>query len=286
VTLKAGNSLVTPYTLAGDDKEKAIRIAALLQTLDSDSNPRTASPSTRRRSRNWGSSNWVAMTPSTPPGRGAENSGPHQGRRLSGCGESPPLRHPGWRQWPLRGGRQGAERSAGLTDLKTWTSSKFKEYKETLQAETGESGKADRQIVLAMLTMLEVTNNPVVAERLGFTSSAIGSGYSTSLAKVMDVIIHTPGTASVALKGGKGYTRDVAKLMGAYADSLENVAAAWPISRIRITAPPMAMTIPSPSTSTVPRHCGRLRWRWHRPSTSPPPTSTVRTAPMSPSRKK
>ncbi|MDX7772329.1 hypothetical protein SJR62_21465, partial [Aeromonas caviae] len=75
----------------------------------------------------------------------------------------------------------------------------------TLQAETGESGKADRQIVLAMLTMLEVTNNPVVAERLGFTSSAIGSGYSTSLAKVMDVIIHTPGTASVALKGGKGY---------------------------------------------------------------------------------
>ena len=30
----------------------------------------------------------------------------------------------------------------------------------------------------------------------------------------------------MALKGGKGYTRDVAKLMGAYADSLENVAAA------------------------------------------------------------
>ena len=25
------------------------------------------------------------------------------------------------------------------------------------------------------------------------------------------------------------------------------------------------MTIPSPSTSTVPRHCGRRRWRWHRP---------------------
>jgi hypothetical protein len=167
------------------------------------------------------------MTPSTPPGRGAENSGPHQGRRLSGCGESPPLRHPGWRQWPLRGGRQGAERSAGTDRSENLdVESKFKEYKETLQAETGESGKADRQIVLAMLTMLEVTNNPVVAERLGFTSSAIGSGYSTSLAKVMDVIIHTPGTASVALKGGKGYTRDVAKLMGAYADSLENVAAA------------------------------------------------------------
>ena len=133
------------------------------------------------------------MTPSTPPGRGAENSGPHQGRRLSGCGESPPSA-------TLAGvnGRsvavdkvlsdlQGTDRSENLD-----VESKFKEYKETLQAETGESGKADRQIVLAMLTMLEVTNNPVVAERLGFTSSAIGSGYSTSLAKVMDVIIHTP----------------------------------------------------------------------------------------------
>lgn len=29
----------------------------------------------------------------------------------------------------------------------------------------------------------------------------------------------------MALKGGKGYTRDVAQLMGAYADSMEKVAA-------------------------------------------------------------
>ena len=77
-----------------------------------------------------------------------------------------------------------------------------------------------------MLTMLEVTNNPVVAERLGFTSSAIGSGYSTSLAKVMDVIIHPRHRPPWRSKVAKGYTRDVAKLMGAYADSLENVAAA------------------------------------------------------------
>lgn len=80
-----------------------------------------------------------------------------------------------------------------LTDLKNLdVESKLKDYKGTLQAETTDSGKVDCQIVLAMLAMLEVTNNPVVAERLGFTSSAIGSGYSTSLAKVIDVIIHTP----------------------------------------------------------------------------------------------
>lgn len=80
-----------------------------------------------------------------------------------------------------------------MTDLKNLdVESKLKDYKGTLQAETTDSGKVDRQIVLAMLAMLEVTNNPVVAERLGFTSSAIGSGYSTSLAKVIDVIIHTP----------------------------------------------------------------------------------------------
>ena len=228
VTLKAGNLLVTPYTLAGDDKEKAIRIAALLQTLDSDSNPENGITLDKAQ---------VAQLGIVELGSDdAFNTSLVEALKTAGLTKAvvslaAAKAHLSATLAGVNGRSVAVDKVLsdlqGLTDLKNLdVESKFKEYKETLQAETGESGKADRQIVLAMLTMLEVTNNPVVAERLGFTSSAIGSGYSTSLAKVMDVIIHTPGTASVALKGGKGYTRDVAKLMGAYADSLENVAAA------------------------------------------------------------
>ena len=228
VTLKAGNSLVTPYTLAGDDKEKAIRIAALLQTLDSDSNPENGITLDKAQ---------VAQLGIVELGSDdAFNTSLVEALKTAGLTKAvvslaAAKAHLSATLAGVNGRSVAVDKVLsdlqGLTDLKNLdVESKFKEYKETLQAETGESGKADRQIVLAMLTMLEVTNNPVVAERLGFTSSAIGSGYSTSLGKVMDVIIHTPGTASVALKGGKGYTRDVAKLMGAYADSLENVAAA------------------------------------------------------------
>ena len=228
VTLKAGNSLVTPYTLAGDDKEKAIRIAALLQTLDSDSNPENGITLDKAQ---------VAQLGIVELGSDdAFNTSLVEALKTAGLTKAvvslaAAKAHLSATLAGVNGRSVAVDKVLsdlqGLTDLKNLdVESKFKEYKETLQAETGESGKVDRQIVLAMLTMLEVTNNPVVAERLGFTSSAIGNGYSTSLAKVMDVIIHTPGTASVALKGGKGYTRDVAKLMGAYADSLENVAAA------------------------------------------------------------
>ncbi|OCW45930.1 hypothetical protein A6763_16270 [Aeromonas caviae] len=288
VTLKAGNSLVTPYTLAGDDKEKAIRIAALLQTLDSDSNPENGITLDKVQ---------VAQLGIVELGSDdAFNTSLVEALKTAGLTKAvvslaAAKAHLSATLAGVNGRSVAVDKVLsdlqGLTDLKNLdVESKFKEYKESLQAETGESGKADRQIVLAMLTMLEVTNNPVVAERLAFTSSAIGSGYSTSLAKVMDVIIHTPGTASVALNGGKGYTRDVATLMGAYADSLENVAAAL----ADIQDPDYSATYGDDDTVTLnldgAKHCGRRRWRWHRPSTSPPPTSTVRTAPMSPSRKK
>ncbi|MFM4650558.1 hypothetical protein [Aeromonas bivalvium] len=227
VTLKAGNSLVTPYTLAGDDKKKAIRIAALLQTLDSDSNPENGITLDKAQ---------VAQLGIIELGSDdAFNASLVEALKTAGLTKAvvsldAAKAHLSATLAVVNGRSVAVDKVLtdlqGLTDLKTLdVESKFKEYKGTLQAETTDSGKVDREIVLAMLTMLEVTNNPLVAERLGFTSSAIGSGYSTSLAKVIDVIIHTPGTASVALKGGKGHTRDVAKLMGAYADSLENVAA-------------------------------------------------------------
>lgn len=227
VTLKAGSSLVTPYTLAGDDKERAIRIAALLQTLDSDSNPENGITLDKAQ---------VAQLGIIELGSDdAFNTSLVEALKTAGLTKdvvslAAAKDHLSATLAGINGRSVAVDKVLsdlqGLTDLKNLdVESKLKDYKGTLQAETTESGKVDRQIVLAMLTMLEVTNNPVVAERLGFTSSVIGSGYSTNLAKVIDVIIHTPGTAAVALKGGKGYTRDVAQLMGAYADSMEKVAA-------------------------------------------------------------
>lgn len=227
VVLKAGSSLVTPYTLAGDDKEKAIRIAALLQTLDSDSNPENGITLDKEQVEKLG----IIELGSDE----AFNTSLIEGLKTAGLVKTvvslaAAKDHLSATLAGVNGRSVAVDKVLSdlqaLTDLKTLdVESKFKEYKDTLQAETSETGKIDRQIVLAMLTMLEVANNPVVADRLEFTSSAIGNGYSTSLAKVVDVIIHTPSSAVVALKGGKGYTRDVAQLMGAYADSMAQVAA-------------------------------------------------------------
>lgn len=227
VTLKAGNTLVTPYGLAQDDKDKAIRIAALLQTLDSDSNPENGITLDKTQLEKLGIIEWSSD----------ETFNTSLIEALKTAGLDKPVvslaaakAHLSATLARISGRSVAVDKVItdlqGLTDLKNLdVESKLKEYKGVLQAETGEAGKVDRQIVLAMLDVLEVTNNPVVAERLEFNSSVIGVGYSTNLAKVVDLIINMPKTASVALKGGKGYTRDVAQLMGMYADSMEKVAA-------------------------------------------------------------
>lgn len=227
VTLKAGNTLVTPYGLAQDYKDKAIRIAALLQTLDSDSNPENGISLDKTQLEKLGIIEWSSDE--------AFNTSLIEALKTAGLNKSvvslaAAKAHLSATLARISGRSVAVDKVLtdlqSLTDLKNLdVESKLKEYKGMLQAETGESGKVDRQIVLAMLDVLEVTNNPVVAERLEFNSSVIGAGYSTNLAKVVDLIINMPETASVALKGGKGYTRDVAQLMGMYADSMEKVAA-------------------------------------------------------------
>lgn len=227
VTLKAGNSLVTPYGLVQDDKDKAIRIAALLQTLDSDSNPENGITLDKTQLEKLGIIEWSSDE--------AFNTSLIEALKTAGLDKpvvslAAAKTHLSATLARISGRSVAVDKVLtdlqGLTDLKNLdVESKLKEYKGMLQAETGEAGMVDRQIVLAMLDVLEVTNNPVVAERLEFNSSVIGAGYSTNLAKVVDLIINMPETASVALKGGKGYTRDVAQLMGVYADSMEKVAA-------------------------------------------------------------
>ncbi|CAJ1805959.1 MULTISPECIES: hypothetical protein [Aeromonas] len=227
VTLKAGSSLVTPYTLAGDDKNKAIRIAALLQTLDSDNNPENGITLDKAQ---------VAQLGIIELGSDdAFNTSLVEALKTAGLTKdvvslAAAKDHLSATLAGVNGRSVAVDKVLSdlqaLTDLKTLNvEEKLKEYKDTLLAETTDNGKIDRQIVLATLAMLEVTNDPIVAERLGFTSSEMGVNYSTNLAKVIDVIIHTPYSASVILKGDKGYTRDVAKLMGTYADSMDKVAA-------------------------------------------------------------
>ncbi|MGY3882592.1 hypothetical protein [Aeromonas veronii] len=227
--LKKGQTLVTPYTIAEKgDKDRAIRIAALLQTMDADgdaSNGITLKTedvvklgnTLRFDSDDAFNTSLNEALKAVQPGKTAVDTATasaHMNASLAVInGQSVAV-------------NEVLTDLLTLTDLKTLhVEDKLKEYKTTLEDETTETGETDRQIVLAMLAMLEVTNDPIVAERLGFTSSEMGVNYSTNLAKVIDVIIHTPYSASVILKGDKGYTRDVAKLMGTYADSMDKVAA-------------------------------------------------------------
>lgn len=226
--LKKGQTLVTPYTIAEKgDKDRAIRIAALLQTMDGDTTPETI---TLKSADVVKLGNTIKFD-SDDVFNASLNEALKQAQIDKKVVDTKAAEAHMNASLAVINGQSVAVNEVltdllTLTDLKTLhVEDKLKEYKTTLEDETTETGETDRQIVLAMLAMLEVTNDPIVAERLGFTSSEMGVNYSTNLAKVIDVIIHTPYSASVILKGDKGYTRDVAKLMGTYADSMDKVAA-------------------------------------------------------------
>ncbi|HHQ4540323.1 TPA: hypothetical protein ACSP10_001063 [Aeromonas veronii] len=226
--VKKGQTLVTPYTIAEKgDKDRAIRIAALLQTMDADTTPETI---TLKSADVVKLGNTIKFD-SDDVFNASLNEALKQAQIDKKVVDTKAAEAHMNASLAVINGQSVAVNEVltdllTLTDLKTLhVEDKLKEYKTTLEDETTETGETDRQIVLAMLAMLEVTNDPIVAERLGFTSSEMGVNYSTNLAKVIDVIIHTPYSASVILKGDKGYTRDVAKLMGTYADSMDKVAA-------------------------------------------------------------
>lgn len=227
VTLKAGNSLVTPYTLAGDDKERAIRIAALLQTLDSDSNPENGITLDKAQ---------VAQLGIIELGSDdAFNTSLVEALKTAGLTKdvvslAAAKDHLSATLAGVNGRSVAVDKVLsdlqGLTDLKNLdVESKLKEYKETLLAETGDSGKVDREIVLAMLTLLEITNDPIVSQRFELQpNSQLGQGYETSLAKILDVIINPSEAMAFAIKAQPESTVDIATLMGKYAAALEKVS--------------------------------------------------------------
>jgi len=227
VVLKAGSSLVTPYTLAGDDKEKAIRIAALLQTLDSDSNPENGITLDKEQVEKLG----IIELGSDE----AFNTSLIEGLKTAGLVKTvvslaAAKDHLSATLAGVNGRSVAVDKVLSdlqaLTDLKTLdVESKFKEYKETLQAETSDSGKVDREIVLAMLTLLEVTNDPIISQRFELQpTSQLGQGYETSLAKILDIIINPGKAMAFAIKTQPESTVDIATLMGKYAAELDKVS--------------------------------------------------------------
>ncbi len=227
VTLKAGSSLVTPYTLAGDDKNKAIRIAALLQTLDRDSKPENGITLDKAQ---------VAQLGIVELGSDeAFNTSLIEGLKTAGLVKTvvslaAAKDHLSATLAGVNGRSVAVDKVLSdlqaLTDLKTLdVESKFKEYKETLQAETSDSGKVDREIVLAMLTLLEVTNDPIISQRFELQpTSQLGQGYETSLAKILDIIINPGKAMAFAIKTQPESTVDIATLMGKYAAELDKVS--------------------------------------------------------------
>jgi hypothetical protein len=94
-----------------------------------------------------------------------------------------------------------------------------------LNAETGDQGKADREVVKSVITLMEITNDPIVSNRFDIQpTSALGQGYQTSLAKVLDIIVNPSKMISFNIKEQPAQTEDISRLMGKYAIELEKIS--------------------------------------------------------------
>ncbi|MGR6756499.1 hypothetical protein ACU6QO_01630 [Aeromonas veronii] len=118
-----------------------------------------------------------------------------------------------------------------LEESQDWQKTNFEEklglYKNILEQEKSVEGMADREIVKAIITMIEITNDPIVSKRFEIepsSDSAIGSGYKSTLAKVLDIIVNSGNAALSNIKEQPDHTIDIAQLMHKYAVELEAVS--------------------------------------------------------------
>ncbi|MEV3830071.1 hypothetical protein RI534_12580 [Aeromonas allosaccharophila] len=228
--VKKGQTLVTPYTIAKNgDKDRAARIAALLQTMDAGgdaSNGITLKVEEVAKLGNtisfdsddaFKTSLEAALKPTDLVKKVIEPfaAKKHMDDSLAKAN-----------------GKSVAVNQV-LSDLvlqsKNWKEtdfeSKLREYKIILNAETDEQGKADREVVKSVITLMEITNDPIVSSRFDINPpSALGQGYQTSLAKVLDIIVNPVTMMSFNIKEQPNSTADIAKLMGKYAAELEVVS--------------------------------------------------------------
>ncbi|MBO0399570.1 hypothetical protein J1F21_14810 [Aeromonas veronii] len=224
--VKKGQTLVTPYTIAEKgDKDRAIRIAALLQTMDDDNNP----------------ANGITLKPDDIAKLGNTLRFDSDDAFNTSLNEALKTVQPG--KTAVDTAAAAAHMNASLAkangtsaavdyvlrDLveqsKHWEHTDFENtlrgYKDRLSTEADEQGKADRQIMLAIIAMMEVTNDPIVSKRFDVTPSQAGQGYTTMLAKVLDAVVNH---ARLTAKEATGNTKDVADLLAKYAVKMQDTA--------------------------------------------------------------
>ncbi|WP_429103349.1 hypothetical protein [Aeromonas veronii] len=229
--LKKGQNLVTPYTIAKNgDKKHAIRIAALLQTMDDDNNP----------------ANGITLKPDDIAKLGntirfesddAFNTSLNETLKQAQIenkvvvGIKEAEAHMNDSLAVINGLSVAVDKvlRSLLEESQDWQKtnfeSKLREYKDILNAETGDQGKADREVVKSVITLMEITNDPIVSNRFDIQPpSALGQGYQTSLAKILDIIVNPFEMLSFNIKEQPAQTEDISRLMGKYALELENIS--------------------------------------------------------------
>lgn len=101
-----------------------------------------------------------------------------------------------------------------VEEAKNWSDTNFEtelaDYEKILNEKDSSNGK-DREMMLALLTLMKVTNDPIVSARITPENKA---GYTDMLPQVLDIILRG---ATFDFKDPQGITSDVAQLMGKYA---------------------------------------------------------------------
>ncbi|WP_148611152.1 hypothetical protein [Aeromonas sobria] len=226
--IKKGQSIVTPYTIvANGDKNRAIRIAALLQTMHTDGDIRNGIILNPEDTKKLGNLNFDKDTAfETSLKEALKQAQLDQKQKFVDINNAKQHLH----ESLAKVNGQSVAVDKVLRSLveesqdwqKTDFENKLREYKDILNAETGDQGKADREVVKAVITLMEITNDPIVSNRFDIQpSSALGHGYQTSLAKVLDIIVNPITMMNFNIKEQPDSTADIAKLMGKYAAELE-----------------------------------------------------------------
>ena len=223
--VKKGQTLVTPYTIAEKgDKDRAIRIAALLQTMDADTTPETI---TLKSADVVKLGNTIKFDSDD-----AFNTSLNEALKQAQIDKKvvdTKAAEAHMNDSLAKANGKSAAVDYVLRDLveqsKHWEQTDFENtlrgYKDRLSTEADEQGKADRQIMQAIIAMMEVTNDPIVSKRFDVTPSQAGQGYTTMLAKVLDAVVNH---ARLTAKEATGNTKDVADLLAKYAVKMQETA--------------------------------------------------------------
>lgn len=102
-----------------------------------------------------------------------------------------------------------------------WSGTHFEQelagYKQLLGEQDSSNGK-DKEMMLALITLMEVTNDPIVASRITAENKA---GYTDMLPQVLELILQG---STFSWNAPKNITTDMADLMGKYATKAAEAA--------------------------------------------------------------